>query len=128
MDQDVFASRLLIATDVTVTFTRSIVTDILPDEVRFLIFPNQSYDGNPLVGDQEVFPADSLPAGATPSPVASDEVVRTLWRRGKVPQWIDLQVQSADARYTYMAVICCGRFTAVEGLLYYQTGDSRPLA
>ncbi len=70
-------------------FTHEILIDELPLSYSYVIFPNQSYDRNPLTGDEELFPEDSLfenkPNGST-----KDEVVKFLWRKGKVPEWINL--------------------------------------
>lgn len=60
MDKHAFRQHLLAATEGILPFTRHWVTNALPDECRYLVFPNCSYDGNPLRDDEEVFPQDSL--------------------------------------------------------------------
>src|SRR5262245_42194894 len=51
-----------------VGFAREHVQQHLPDEVAFLVFPNQSFDENARIGDEVVFPDDSLPEGQDHGP------------------------------------------------------------
>ena len=46
-----------------VVFAREHVQQKLPDELAFRVYPNQSFDGNPRVGGEVVFPDESLPEG-----------------------------------------------------------------
>src|SRR5205823_9435154 len=104
------------------------ISTSLPDEVRYLIYPNESGDSEPLVADQEVFPGESRLEGTIPAPVTFDEAVAWLWRAGKVPQWINIQVEWADDTFTHVALRCCGRFTAREDLLCHQSWGSPALS
>jgi hypothetical protein len=86
----------------------------------FRVYPNQSYDGHPRVGDEVVYPDDSLPTDAFHGPWSVEDAVQFLWRNGKVPEWIDVSVQGEDGRHTLVALKCCGRYTAQEDLLYHR--------
>src|SRR5687767_7538830 len=97
MDRGTFEERLRVAAQRAVVFARQYVRQSLPDEVAFQLLPNRSYDGNPLVGDEEVFPADSLPEGQSHGPWSVAEAVGFLWRSGKVPEWIDVSVVGEDS-------------------------------
>jgi len=114
MKRSVFEERLLEATAQVLTFTRTLVTDELPDGVLYLVRPNSSYDGIPLVEDEEVFPEDSLPKGQERlPPMDAKGVADFLWRHGgKVPEWIDTYVDRVDTEHTFVLLRCCGRFTA----------------
>jgi hypothetical protein len=128
MDRITFESRLWTAARQALDFAREHVREALPDEVVFLVYPNQSYDEHPRVGDEVVFPGDSLPDGLRLGPWSTWQVVDFLWRDGKVPEWIDTRVHGEDGHRTEMALECCGRFTAQDNLLYYPGRDTRPFA
>jgi hypothetical protein len=103
-----------------VDFARQHVQQALSDDVAFLVYPNQSCDDNPRVGDEVVFPDESLPQGHYHGPWSAEQVVGFLWRGGKVPEWIDAAVQAEDGGQTLVSLRCCGRFTAQEELLYHR--------
>lgn len=84
------------------------------------MYPNQSCDDNLRVGDEIVFPNESLPDGEFHGPWFDDEVVAFLWREGKVPEWIDASVVSLDVKSILIHLRCCGRFTESEELLYHR--------
>jgi hypothetical protein len=128
MDRDAFEERLRVAAQRAVVFARQYVRQSLPDEVGFLLLPNRSYDGNPRVGDEEVFPADSLPEGQSHGPWSVTEAAGFLWRSGKVPEWIDVSVVGEDSVLSLVELRCCGRFTATEELLYHRPGGIPPFS
>lgn len=126
MERNTFKARLCMATHHAVNFAREYVRQSLPDDVGFFVYPNQSYDGNPRVGDEIVFPDESLPDGHCHGPWAISEVVDFLWRDEKVPEWIDVAVQGENGRQTLIRLLCCGRFSGQEDLLYYRSGEVAP--
>jgi hypothetical protein len=105
---------------------RRCVRQVLPPKLTFLVYPNQSYDDNPRVGDEVTFPEDSLPDGIYDGPWSARQVVAFSWRNGRVPEWIDIGVEAADAEQTMLRLHCCGRFTAREELLYHRYRDGVP--
>ncbi|HEV2799606.1 MAG TPA: hypothetical protein VGW12_03870 [Pyrinomonadaceae bacterium] len=76
--------------------------------------------------DEQTFPQESLPQNQHLGPLTAEEVVNYLWREGKVPEWIDINVHSSDKSYTYLRLLCCGRYTAADQLLYHQQEGSPP--
>lgn len=128
MDRDTFEARLREVGRQVVLFAREHVLQPLFDEVAFLVYPNQSFDGNPRVGDEVVFPNESLPEGKFLGPWSVEEVVAYLWRAGKVPEWINAAVESQDGRRSLVGLRCCGRFTALEELLYHRPGGLAPFS
>lgn len=128
MDRCVFEARLREVSHRVVLFAREHVVQQLPEEVAFRVYPNQSFDGNPRVGDEIVFPDESLPDGQFLGRWSAEEVVKYLWRDGKVPEWIDAGVESEDAQRSLIALRCCGRFTASEELLYHRPGGFAPFS
>ena len=109
-----------------VEWARLHVVNYLPPSCSYLLYPNQSYDGNPLKGDEELFPEDSVSFGKFIGPLGFEESFQFLWRKGKVPEWVDLSVQACDADRSYVQLRCCGRFTALEELLYHRVEGYQP--
>jgi hypothetical protein len=126
MDRSTFETHLRSAAQQAVTFARQHVLQPLPDALEFLVYPNLSYDGNPRVGDEATFPDESLAEGECHGPWTVEQVVNFLWRDGKVPEWIDVAVQSEHDDRTVLGLSCCGRFTAQEELLYHRVPDGIP--
>ena len=126
MNKDIFQGNLIKATERVMPFSREYVTNPLPDSCRYLVFPNQSYDGNPLVADEQVFPDESLPQGEYLGPFQFHDVIEYLWRDGKVPEWVNVTVYSYDKSHTYLELLCCGRFTAMDEGLYHRAENIPP--
>ena len=103
MEREESQNRLLTAMDRALSLTREWVINYLPADVRYRVFLNSSYDGNPLAGDEQVFPQDvsSVNDGYVPV-VNAEQVTCMLWRNGKVPEWIDVNVESTDEQLTYV--------------------------
>lgn len=119
MEKTTFQEHLTAATARTVNFTREFVHNVLPDSFRYLVRLNQSYDGNPLVPGERVYPGDVAQHGAETGPLLAEQVVDLLWREGSVPEWIDISVVRTDGVHTFLELCCCGRFTRNEQHLYY---------
>jgi len=126
MTKEAFHKNLSEASRSIIKATKDYVLDQLPDETCFLIVPNCSFDGNPLEDDEEVFPHETLPEWTTLPPKTENETVNHLFRNGKVPEWINIQVDSADEKFSYLMLECCGRFTGLEKHLYYIRGGMPP--
>ncbi len=118
MDRQLFLERLGVATERALTLARGMVTNALPDQVRYRVLLNQSYDGNPLGPDEQVFLRDMAARDLLLG--SPEEVVANLWRDGRVPEWIDVSVRAADERSTDVQLLCCGRFIARDEVLHHQ--------
>jgi hypothetical protein len=128
VDRVTFEERLRAAAQKVVLFAREFVRQSLPDEVAFRVYPKQSFEGNPRVGDEVVFPDESLPDGQYHGPWSVGETVAYLWRAGKVPEWVNAAVESEDGWRSLVALRCCGRFTASDELLYHRPGGLAPFS
>lgn len=126
MDREQFAKNLREAVEHAVKFARDHVIQALPDVTALRVYANCSFDGNPLFGDEVVFPEDSQPQGVFRGPWSIDEAVRFLWRDGRVPEWVDVAVEDEDGHTTFVGLTCCGRFTADETSLYHRNGEIAP--
>jgi len=120
VEREVFARHLQEAAAEALAFARTLIAEPLPDAMRFRVRLNSSYDGNPLVGGEVVFPEDGTIARALELQACDvDMVVDTLWRDGRVPEWIDVAVFDETGAETLIELTCCGRYSAQEQLLYH---------
>lgn len=124
MEKEDFKINLKKALDGLIDFTQEMVTNKLPHEYKFIIKTNCSYDGNELTADEEVYPDDKIDETSSINPATESTVIDYLWRNGKVPQWINLQVSSCDSNFSYITLECCGRFSAI---LNHKDGPFRAL-
>lgn len=104
-------------------FTRTMVTNTLPDAIVYTIHYGCSYDGNPLVEDEKTFPADY--SNSPVSTASADEATDCLWRGGFVPEWINVAVSHEDGRNTHIKLECCGRYSATAKMMYH-VQEGRP--
>jgi hypothetical protein len=92
----------------------------LPDQDRYFVILNSSFDGNPLAPGEHVFPDHDMPQLDVRLPRPAEEVVQKLWRAGQIPEWIDITPYEADRDFLYSELRCCGRFTDQEAHLYHK--------
>ncbi len=128
MTQGDFQTNLREAIRSTLETTRRFVSDELPDKARLLIVPNCSYDGNSLKDDEEIFPGEEVPQWTTLPAKNEAEAAAFLYRKGKVPEWINVKVDFVDSQYSYLILECCGRFTGMEKHLYHRGGGIPPFS
>lgn len=128
MNKKTFQEHLTCATDSAVDFARNYVLNELPSQRKFLVHPNQSYDDNPLRTDEETYPSDTQPNDKPIVFATAEAVVDYLWRNDKIPEWIDINVGGEDGEHTCLQLLCCGRFTATEELLYHRDGGVAPFS
>lgn len=127
MDRPTFAARLHAAAAAARDFARKFVCESLPDPLRFRVRLNSSYDGNPLVGDEVVYPDDGgFDRAFALHDIDADTVVDTLWRDGRVPEWINLSVIGERGAATLIEVLACGRYSALPEYLYHETEGYPP--
>jgi hypothetical protein len=92
--------------------------------MTFRVLLNQSVDDiAPLRAPEVVFPQDSRPARGRARALracGAPTVVEELWRDGRVPEWVDLGVADVRRGSTVIEMLCCGRFTDDESLLYHR--------
>lgn len=126
MTKEKFGLTLLAASAASRRLATQFVVNDLPEACRYLVFLNQSYDGNPLEPGETVYPADLPQVGNLDAPLSVAEVVELLWRNGVIPEWIDISPARVRGSITVFSLICCGRFTSNEKLLYYPGSEFSP--
>ncbi len=126
VDRETFAARFREAAAACRSFASQYLEEKPPPAMRFRLRLNASYDGNPLHADEIVFPEDSTPERAwLLLSCDADEVVATLCRSERVPEWVNVNVVGVTPAVTLIEVLACGRFSANEELLYHRQ-EARP--
>ena len=120
MNKELFYNNFCNAIEVLIPFTQKYLVDDLPENLSYLIFLNQSYDKNELIEDEKLFPEESYSENRIKEFKNKLDVINFLWRDKKIPEWINLCIHSYEENVTYLSLICCGRFTATEDLLYHK--------
>jgi hypothetical protein len=128
MDRATFEARPGGAVRSAIDVAAECVREELPEEASVRICPNRSFDGNPRVGDEGVFPGDAPTDGAFHGPWSIEDAADFLWREGKVPEWIDVAVEDVEGLRSVVSLRCCGRFTSREELMYRRKGGLSPFA
>jgi hypothetical protein len=89
--------------------------------MRFRIRLNSSCDSHFRFGVELIFPEDSSLARAEELAECDEEqAFDTLWRNGRVPEWIDVSVIGESGTTTMLQLVCCGRFAREHRLLYHE--------
>ena len=126
MHHATFSERLSHVSALACEFATCYVEDHLPpNSFLYFVLLNQSCDDALRLGEH-IFPDDVRQHGERVGPLEADAVANLLCRQGRVPEWIDISVHWADAAHTYFELLCCGRFTSDEGLLYYRSTEHAP--
>lgn len=119
-----FAQLLDVSTADAIAFAKTMLLDHLPSNVAYRVFPNQSHDHNRR--PDVVYPDDSLNSPDDYLEMSREQCICFLYRVGRIPEWIDLSVGSADENLTYVDCLCCGRFTDEDERLYYARCERGP--
>lgn len=119
LSREQFSQNLAKGTHAVREATLRLCWNQVPEDARYFLLLNSSFDGNPLADGEYLFPDHSKLQTDTRIPRTHDEVVARLWRDGKVPEWIDITPCEVDGRCAYYELRCCGRFTDKDELLYH---------
>ncbi len=119
MDKSTFIEHFETASQKAISLAQEFVVQSLPQKSKYLLFPCQSFDENPLKDDEQIYPEEELPENEYLGPYDIEQAISFLWREKKIPEWVDASVHSEDAEFTYLQLLCCGRFTALEKNFYH---------
>jgi hypothetical protein len=126
MKKEAFTDLLQSVSVASRDFASRYVHNALPDSFLYFVHLNQSFDNNPLKPNELIFPDDVAKFGERVGPLAIGAVVDLIWRDGLLPEWVDISTVQADAQHTYFQLLCCGRFTSDDALLYYAKRGQGP--
>ena len=112
-----FENSLIKAANRAREFTQKYVTNNLPTEIEFKVYLNCSYDEHTMREGELRITRDwenEIYEFNTPA-----EVVDLIWIEGKIPEWINVTLESENGESTTVALICCGRFSSNPRHIYH---------
>ena len=112
-----FENSLIKAANRAREFTQKYVTNNLPNEIQFKVYLNCSYDEHTMrEGELRITRDWEIENYEFETPA---EVVNLIWIEGKIPEWINVKVESENGESTTVALICCGRFSSNPRHIYH---------
>ena len=118
ISSEAFQKNLNESIETAFSFARSLVSNELPDKIKYQIFMNCSYDRNKLE-DGEVTLANKEQENSLIESESTEEVFDILWREGRVPEWVNVSVASEDGIFTYLQLACSGKFSNRREHMYH---------
>ncbi|GAB1264784.1 hypothetical protein [Aurantivibrio infirmus] len=110
-----FRKNLICAASLARDFSQGYILEVLPEKIKFIVLLGQSYDGRPLEEREVAYTEDYEERERLFD--SADSVVNLLWREGWVPEWINVQIRKEDSTFTYVELVCCGRFSNDKHLI-----------
>jgi hypothetical protein len=91
-------------------------------DFKYNLILNYSHDLN-CHEKFDTYPEDN---GIIKLNLVEEEVVEILYRKNKIPVWIDINVLKSSSTSTTFRLLCSGRYTDSEEELYYHTKGTGP--
>ncbi len=104
-----FERNFTTAVENAVDFAKNYISNELPNSVTYLVLLNRSYDEGKLSDTEFLIYKNAETCNYILTTVS--EVMDILWVDGKVPEWIDVSVDSIKNNSVFVKLICCGRFS-----------------
>ncbi|KAB1153971.1 hypothetical protein F7018_15925 [Tenacibaculum aiptasiae] len=122
MTKEEFSTLINGASFISFKFAQEFLKNKLIPEFRYDVYLNMSND-NPALTQFDIYPEDNerVETGLT-----YKEVRDLLYRKGKVPVWIDIAVHKSDRKITTFKLLCAGRYSDDKEEYYYQSGGTGP--
>lgn len=115
MTKDEFLKLLRKSSKSSYDFAKIYVRNKLPTDFKYSAVLNSSFD-DPTLTEFDIYPEDN---GKMINLIDENEVVELLCRKGKVPVWIDISVESVYKNKTIFRLYCAGRYSDDEEEFYY---------
>ena len=122
MTREEFLFHLNGASLIALKFAERYVKDKLTTDFRYNVMLNVSSDYKSLT-QFDIYPEDT---GIIKLDLIDKEVVELLYRKNKVPVWIDINVLKSSRKSTTFNLLCAGRFTDNKEEFYYNGNGSGP--
>ncbi len=122
MTRDEFLFHLKGASLIAMKFAENYVKDKLTTDFKYNVILNVSTDDVNLT-QFDIYPEDT---GIIKLDLTDNEVVELLYRKNKVPVWIDISVLKSSRKSTTFNLLCAGRFTDNKEEFYYNRNGSGP--
>lgn len=101
---------------------KNYVKNKLTTDFKYDVILNVSTD-SPNLLQFDIYPEDH---GKIELGLTDQEVVTLLYRNGKVPVWIDINVLKSNRRSTTFNLLCSGRYSSDKEEYYYNDNGSGP--
>lgn len=115
MTKDYFLQLLRDSSKYSYDFAKKFVTNKLPNDFKYSVNLNVSCD-DPTLIQFDMYPEDN---GKRIELFDEKDVVELLYRKGKVPVWIDISVECVHKNKTIFRLDCAGRYSDDENEFYY---------
>ena len=122
MTKQEFLFHLKGASLVSLKFAENYVKNKLTTDFKYNVILNASTD-NPNLTQFDIYPEDD---GKMKLDLTDKEVVALLYRNGKVPVWIDINVLKSGKKSTTFNLLCAGRYSDDKKEYYYNEKGSGP--
>lgn len=122
MTKQEFLFQLKGASFVALKFTECYVKDKLTTDFKYnVIFtPPNIYEN---INQFDFYPEDE---GIIKLNLTDDEVVDLLYRKNKIPVWIDISVLKSNRKTTTFNLLCAGKYSDNKEDYYYLDSGSAP--
>lgn len=120
MTENEFLHFLRISSRDCSKFANNYITDKLPEDFLYTVVLNVSED-DPALTQFDIYPEDS---GKKAELIDEKEVVKLLYRNGKIPVWIDICVACVHQSNTIIHLLCAGRYSDKSQDYYYNHHDT----
>ena len=122
MTKQEFLFHLKGASLVALKFAENYVKNKLTTDFKYNVILNVSTD-DPNLTQFDIYPEED---GKMKLDLIDKEVVELLYRQGKVPVWIDINVLKSSRKSTTFNLLCAGRYSDNKKEFYYNDNGSGP--
>lgn len=122
MTKKEFEKLLTKATKLAFDFGQEHVSNQLHSSIIYDVKLNSSYD-DPKLTQFDFYPEDN---GKELKALSKSEIVDLLFRKNKVPVWIDISLKYVTKSNIIVNLICAGRYTDDWSEMYYHSGNTGP--
>lgn len=121
MTKDEFLRLLRQSSALSYDFAKEYVLDELPKDFKYTVILNASDDDPKELPQFDIYPNDN---NKKVKLISENKVVDLLCRKGKVPVWIDINVECVFRNKTIFRLLCAGRYSDNVEEFYYQKGGT----
>lgn len=122
MTKEEFLFRLKNASLVSLKFAERYVKDKLTTDFKYNVIFTPSDDNEDLL-KFDIYAEDE---GLVKMNLTDSEVIDLLYRKNKIPVWIDINVLKSSRKSTTFNLLCAGRYSDREEDYYYNDNGSTP--
>lgn len=110
------------ASFISFKFAKQYLKNRLVPEFRYDVYLNISND-SPTLTQFDLYPEDD---GNVEYGLTDVEVSELLYRKGKIPVWVNISVCKSDKKVTTFELLCSGRYSDNKEEYYYNSGGTGP--